>query len=98
MTYNEHNECGGILVDDYGHKVNEGDRYISGHYLEIDVKSSTKKGYCYRLASKTAFIHKESIVCPHVDLQEVGNNRYFITMREFSDILVFMEKTCMAYL
>ena len=76
------------IVDEYGHKILEGQIYLKGHYLERI--SDTKKNIKYKLMNKTVYFFKENTVYPFVNL-EINNCTYLITYNEYCNILSYVE-------
>ena len=81
------------MMDDYHHVITKDQEYIECHYFEKD-----QKGHVYRRDWKTAFIYKECIVYPVVNMEENIHNRYLLSNEEYCEILAYIEKSGYSHL
>ena len=84
------------IEDDYGHLVGPGVSFYKCIYMEEH--SNTRKGTTYRaIDHKTVFVYKESFVYPYVNFKPLASGHFLIEQKDFTDILLFVEGTCMSY-
>ena len=77
------------LTDEYGVKVGAGQMFYMGSFLEQ--LSAVKSGiYCKKMKKRASFF-KESVLYPFVNLELKADRRYFITCKDFFDILCYVE-------
>ena len=74
------------VTDDYGHTASAGQKYTLGHFLGQGLDQVTRKKYKLMHKKKTIF-HRESTVYPFVNMREINNGHYFISSRDFVDIV-----------
>ena len=77
------------LTDEYGVKVGAGQMFYMGSFLEQS--RAVKSGIYYKKMKKRAFFFKESVVYPFVNLESKAGGRYFITCKDFVDILCYVK-------
>ena len=83
------------IVDDYRHHVQRNQQYIECHYLEKDDK--TKKGHIYRMDSKIAFVFKECIIYPFVNIKQSGS-KYILSDEDYCEVLRYIEHSGFSHL
>ena len=84
------------MMDDYHHVITKDQEYLECHYFEKQDK--TRKGHVYRRDWKTAFIYKECIVYPFVNMEENIHNRYLLSNEEYCEILAYIEESGYSHL
>ena len=87
------------VTDAYGHVIAESQPFIKCHYLEKH--KDLKKGVVYIKRNKDAFVYKETIVHPWVDMETNYNNcvdLFFLKNENYVEILNFVQLTYMGSL
>ena len=77
------------LTNEYGVKVGADQMFYMSSFLEQS--SAVKSGIYYKKMKKRAFFFKESAVYPFVNLELKADGHYFITCKDFVDILCYVE-------
>ena len=78
------------VLDDYGHVIQEGSRYIEGRYLEICTEK--KHFIIYKEMAKVLYCYQSNIVYPFVNWEaSEKEKKYIITNAELNDIVSYIQ-------
>ena len=77
------------IMNDYGHIINEGEKFIQGKYLE---KVATKRdNQTFKLMNKVVLFYQASIDYPFVNF-EIKKDTYLIWNPDYPDVIAYMER------
>ena len=85
-------------MDDYRNSIKEGQKYLSGNYLEKSPSSPKGVISFYPYQKKYVFFFPESIVFPFAPFKEGKKGTLFITEDDYTQIILFVEQTKMSNL
>ena len=91
------------ITDDYGHFIKGGTRYYPGNFLESrgpcreEFEGKKLQGEKFQLMEKNTFFFKESVVYAFTPFKEI-KGFYAISMKDYCDILTFVDSSGMASL
>ena len=85
------------LMDDYKNSIKEGQKYLSGQYLEKS-SCSPKGVISFYPYEKKCFFFPESIVFPFAPFKEGKKGTRFITEDDYTHIILFVQQTKMSNL
>ena len=79
-----------VIADDYQHTIAPEQAYLVANYFEK--QHSSTKGTYYKLdAGRKAFVYRECVVYPFVQMDKIKPSIYFLPCHEYVDILGFIE-------
>ena len=83
--------------DSFGIKVPKKIIHLAGHFLEKNERLTTEKKKGYDLSKKVTYFFRENILYPRVNIQE-GKRGLTLSMTDYTDILLYIEKTGYSHL
>ena len=82
-------------MDDYGHNIPYGIKYLKGHFLERKHHSATYQ--LFTLSKMATYFYHESIVYPYVNIS-AEKKGFVLKNSDYADILHFIEHTQFSHL